>query len=297
MGQSGVTKSRLSGRENLWKLQKWSVSCSAEKRVSVTESSPPPSPHASQPIWTDPSGGIDVDIRRQIFCNRSLTMDSIKAVGFDMDYTLAQYKAETFETLAYEETKKKLVTLLGYPTAVLDFDFDCYYMMRGLVIDKRRGNVLKVDRHKYVKIAYHGLQKLSEDERQSIYSRSELRDSFDEPDYTMIDTLFSISEAYLFMSLVELRESQPELLTNKSFVDMYNDVRYAVDYCHRDGTLKRKVAEDPGTYIHEDAHLVPLFEMLRKSGKSIFLATNSLWDYTNIAMNFLISDKKVRCVE
>ena len=30
-------------------------------------------------------------------------------------------------------------------------------MMRGLTIDKKRGNILKIDRHKYVKLAYHGL--------------------------------------------------------------------------------------------------------------------------------------------
>ena len=32
--------------------------------------------------------------------------------------------------------------------ALHDLSFDYRYMMRGLVIDKRRGNMLKVDRHK-----------------------------------------------------------------------------------------------------------------------------------------------------
>ena len=276
-----------------WSMQKLSICCSIERRISVTETSPPPVSHSAQPIWTDPSGNADLDIRRRIFCNRSLTMDSIKAVGFDMDYTLAQYKADTFELLAFEETKRKLVTLLGYPSMVLDFEFDCTYIMRGLVIDKRRGNVLKVDRHKYAKIAYHGFAKLSAEERHGIYGRTERRDAFDEPDYTMIDTLFSISEAYLFASLVDLKERRPDLLQDKSFMDIYTDVRYSVDYCHRDGTLKKRVAENPGKYIHEDSLLVPLFEMLRQSGKRIFLATNSLWDYTNIAMNYLLHNKKV----
>lgn len=42
-------------------------------------------------------------------------MAGIKAVGFDMDYTLAQYKPESFEVLAYEKTVKKLVSVFGYP--------------------------------------------------------------------------------------------------------------------------------------------------------------------------------------
>jgi hypothetical protein len=32
---------------------------------------------------------------------------------------------------------------------------------------------------------------------------------------------------------------------------MYRDVRAAVDLCHRDGSLKRNVAADPGKYIHD----------------------------------------------
>jgi hypothetical protein len=35
----------------------------------------------------------------EIFCNRALNMKRIRAVGFDMDYTLAQYIPETFEIL------------------------------------------------------------------------------------------------------------------------------------------------------------------------------------------------------
>ena len=42
----------------------------------------------------------------------------------------------------------KLVTCFGYPPSLRDLAFDWRYMTRGLVIDKRRGNMLKVDRHK-----------------------------------------------------------------------------------------------------------------------------------------------------
>ena len=80
-------------------------------------------------------------------------MKSITAVGFDMDYTLAQYKPETFEALAYVQACGKLVHELGYPPCVLDFTYDCHYMTRGLVVDKARGNVLKMDRHK---VRQHG---------------------------------------------------------------------------------------------------------------------------------------------
>lgn len=40
-------------------------------------------------------------------------------------------------------------------------------------------------------------------------------------------------------------------------------------------------------YIFEDEQIVPMLEMIRKSGRSTFLVTNSLWDYTHVVMNYL----------
>ena len=42
-------------------------------------------------------------------------MAGIQAVGFDMDYTLAEYIPETFDMLAYDGALEKLVTRMGYP--------------------------------------------------------------------------------------------------------------------------------------------------------------------------------------
>lgn len=219
-------------------------------------------------------------------------MSSIRAVGFDMDYTLAQYKPETFEHLAYSQTVEKLVTKFGYPAEMADLDFDWQYMMRGLTIDKERGNVIKIDRHKYVKIAYHGLSPLDKEERKRTYSSGTVRDSFDGDDYTTIDTLFSLAEAYLFMQVVDMKDTHTHVvLTKKSYKDIYRDIRGAVDLCHRDGSLKAAVAANPEKYIHQDSRLKDLLLMYRLAGRKVFLATNSLWDYTNVVMNFLLGGR------
>lgn len=219
-------------------------------------------------------------------------MRSITAVGFDLDYTLASYKPATFETLAHDATVDKLVKHFGYPRSLYDLTFDWRYMARGLVIDKKRGNILKIDRHKYVKIAHHGFRALSRSERMETYNNSGQRHEFDEPDYAMIDTLFSLAEAHLFMQLVEIQDAEPHTLpSGKSYADLYRDVRGAVDLCHRDGSIKREVALHPEKYIYADPGLVPVLEMLRQSGKKLFLATNSLWDYSSVVMNWLIGGK------
>jgi hypothetical protein len=61
---------------------------------------------------------------------------------------------------------------------------------------------LKVDRHKYVKVGYHGFRKLTNEERSTMYhSAAATKDGFDSPDFAMIDTLFSLAESYLYMQV------------------------------------------------------------------------------------------------
>jgi 5'-nucleotidase len=41
----------------------------------------------------------------------------------------------------------------------------------------------------------------------------------------------------------------------------------------------------------QDEQLKPLLDMYRRAGRKVFLATNSLWDYTNVVMNFIVDAK------
>ncbi|GFH14907.1 predicted protein, partial [Haematococcus lacustris] len=43
----------------------------------------------------------------------------------------------------------KLVRHFGYPEVLRSFTFSWDWMMKGLILDKAHGNVLKVDRHKW----------------------------------------------------------------------------------------------------------------------------------------------------
>lgn len=61
--------------------------------------------------------------------------------------------------------------------------------------------------------------------------------------------------------------------------------------CHRDGSLKRAVSADPARFVHRDPSLGPMLKMLRASGRKLFLATNSLWDYTHVIMNFVLEGR------
>ncbi|PNW77918.1 hypothetical protein CHLRE_10g456900v5 [Chlamydomonas reinhardtii] len=290
-----------------------SGSVAPQRHIYATKGygSHPPPRRGSVPLWTDDAIPPlpRLPLQRRIFCNRALNMKQIKAVGYDMDYTLAQYKPDTFEGLAHKETVTKLIEVFRYPEELRQLDFQWDYMTKGLIIDKERGNMLKVDRHNYVKVAYHGFEELSAEKRKAIYNSHQSTHSggggvFEEAGgYAMVDTLFSLAEAYLYMQLVDMKDGSAaaagsngvkpgfEALQRKSYKDLYRDLRTAVDMCHRDGSLKRAVAANPEKFIHRDENLVHVLETQRAAGRTLFLATNSLFDYTNVVMNFLLLGK------
>ncbi len=226
---------------------------------------------------------IEIPVEEKIYCNRSLNMSHILAVGFDMDYTLAVYKP-SLEALAYQQTLQKLVNL-GYPSEILQWQFDWNYMVRGLVIDKLRGNIIKMDRHRYVKVAYHGFERLPRDHRRGVYA-SDTKNSYEEPEFAVIDTLFGLADGYLFSQLVELKDKLGSALPN-SYPQIYKDVRMAIDLCHRDGSIKTIVSKNPRDFVVFDPNLRMSLESIKASGKKLFLATNSLWAFTNTIMSFL----------
>lgn len=230
-----------------------------------------------------------------VFCNRGLKLDDIKAIGFDMDYTLAQYNEVTFAELSFDGAKQKLVERLGYPAQVLDFKFDPYYWTRGLIIDTHRGNFLKIDRHKYVRVAYHGFNEISSTTRKQLYSGLFNKVlSFSEKHFINLDTLFQFVDAHLYAHLIDMKDNNEfEVLDGKTYEELFRDVRACVDLCHRDGVIKDEVARDPAKYILPDPGMIPMLKRFRDQGLKVFLLTNSMWEYTSTAMNFLYHEKLV----
>lgn len=211
-----------------------------------------------------------------------------------MDYTIAQYKQPAFDKLAFDGAKAKLVKM-GYPDELLDVDYDHTFWVRGLIIDTQRGNFLKIDRHKYVRVAYHGFTPMSSRTRKDIYSRFFNQvPSFGEKQYVDMDTLFQFVDASLFATLIEMKDnSEEEFLDFKTYEELYQDVRECVDLCHRDGVIKDEVARNPEKYIVLDNDMIPMLTQFREDGAKVFLLTNSAWEYTSVAMNYLFHQADV----
>ncbi len=221
--------------------------------------------------------------QQKIYVNRSLNLASIKSVGFDMDHTLVLYNRENFESLAFHETVKKFIAN-GYPEELGRLKFDPNFVIRGLLVDRERGNLLKVDAHKYVKIASHGHRRLEKEERYELYNAK----SFKADDFLTVDTFFALSETQLFTEIVDYMRRHPGIV-QKSFRAVYQDLREWIDLSHQDGSIKKSVLAEPEKYIDRDKHLVETLVKLIDGGKKLFVITNSDWTYTNSVMSYLLN--------
>lgn len=64
----------------------------------------------------------------------------------------------------FNKPRKELASDLGYPCKLLDWSFNWKSTFRGLVLDKKKGNIFKMDHHKNVKVAYKGFKGLSKED-------------------------------------------------------------------------------------------------------------------------------------
>jgi 5'-nucleotidase len=223
----------------------------------------------------------------RIFVNRNLRMDTVAAIGFDMDYTLARYKREQLERLAHRLTVEKLVKR-GYPEEILKLGYDPSFVIRGLMVDKQLGNILKIDRHSHVGRVYHGRRPLGKDERRQVYRRERI--AFVPPRFALVDTLFSLPEMCLYADLIDFFSARGDPASVDSW-KIFDDTRESIDEAHRDDTLKSVVKANLDGYIERDPLLARTLHKLRSSGKKLFLLTNSAFDYTDHLMKYLLDDE------
>jgi 5'-nucleotidase len=220
--------------------------------------------------------------QRRIFCNRNLRMSDIAWVGFDMDYTLAIYNQPEMDELSIRATIEKLIAR-GYPEFVRTIPYSTAFPVRGLLIDKRYGHVLKMNRYKFVTKGYHGFRELAKEELRQLYHSKKIRPAT--PRYHWIDTLYALSEAALYAALVEAFEQRG---LDVDYAKAFTDIRESIDEAHRDGTILEKVTSNFARFVVKDHDLAPTLHKLRSSGKKLFVLTNSRWSYTDKMMTYLL---------
>lgn len=225
---------------------------------------------------------------RRVYVNATVRLDKVAAIGFDMDYTLAPYLHRELERVTFDMAVEALVAK-GYPRTVGALTYRSDRGIRGLVVDKIHGNVLKVDRFGYVGRARHGIADLDTAARRALYANRDI--DLSSARYQSVDTLYALPEVDLFSQLVALRDASKDQLGGRSYRKIFSDVRSAVDRCHRDGSLKAAVSQDPARFIEVDPELPAALATLRQGGRKLFVVTNSDGTYTDTVLRFLLDGR------
>ncbi len=225
------------------------------------------------------------DPTRRIYANRNLDMSRVEVIGFDMDYTLAQYHQTAMDELSIRVTIDKLIAKRGYPEEIREARLDQSFIIRGLVIDKETGNIFKMDAHRHVGRCYHGYREMGEAERIQTYGTRPIR--LNSGRYHWVDTLFALPEATLMAGIIEHFEGSERELP-WTYRQLFDDVRQSIDEAHADNSLKAEIIADVPKFIVADPDLAPTLHKLRSAGKRLFLATNSELHYTDAVMKYLL---------
>lgn len=224
---------------------------------------------------------------QQVFAIRDIPMKRMGWIGFDMDYTLAIYRREELDRLVHGLAIERLVSVYGYPEEIRAIPFQPGFAIRGLCVDKTTGHLLKLNAHRQVKKAWHGLRPLEQSEI-DLFWREVLR--LDSQRFMRLDTLFDLPEAYIICALIDWFESRSLPCDYRKICD---ETRAAVDLAHQDNSIKQAVLADKERYLLPDPQIGATLRLLRNRGRrKLFLVTNSNFAYTNALMSWLFADEK-----
>lgn len=222
---------------------------------------------------------------KDVFINRLLNLRKIKYLGFDMDHTLIRYNTKAFESLVYQLVIERLIQIKHYPKRLRELKFNFTASIRGLVIDCKKGNVIKLSRHGAIRKSYHGTQEIPFIEQGNLYNNQYI--DLNDKSFLVIDTAFSIAFCALYAQLIDLKDKIHDELP--AYHTIADDLLTCHDMVHGDGSLKSYVSKRLPEFIIKDEKVVEGLLRFKKHKKKLFILTNSEYEYTKVLLDYAIT--------
>lgn len=220
----------------------------------------------------------------RIYCNHNLRFDQVAMVGFDLESSIPIFKRTEIDRLGFELAISKLVQL-GYDSSIKEIKVPSDLVTRGLWVDKKHGNILKIDRARCVQKALHGRRILDDKELRNLYRTKRIRPSTKR--YCSADGQFSPWTLLLFIGMIDHLGIEGSSLT---YLKLFEDIERCVSELQQEGCIEKKIAGEPDRFLIHDADLVMMLEKIRTSGLKTFLLTNSNLEIADAIMAYTLYD-------
>ncbi|XP_063150317.1 5'-nucleotidase domain-containing protein 2-like isoform X2 [Candoia aspera] len=228
-----------------------------------------------------------------IYANNEISLSTIGVYGFDYDYTLALY-SPALHSRIYNTARDILVEQYKYPKGILKYEYRPNFAIRGLHYDIAKGLLMKIDAFHYIQLGtvYRGLKPVPDDEVLEMY------------DGTHHIPLHQASGFYgkgpaikQFMDIFSLPEMTLLAVANDFFISndidydpihLYKDVTDAIRDVHIKGFMYKWIMQDLEQYILHGDETYAVLHRLAKSGKKLFLITNSPFSFVDKGMRYMV---------
>jgi HAD superfamily 5'-nucleotidase-like hydrolase len=229
-----------------------------------------------------------------VFCNNEIDLSEIQVYGFDYDYTLAYYNQSLYQ-LIFNLARDSLVHTHKYPSEIHDLEYLPHFPIRGLHLDIKKGWLMKVDSYHNIQLGtvHYGMNAVDNEVVLKYYggrrlNEQELGHSQTSSNFHQYVDLFCLPEISLLSAVF-----QYFLDKNLNFTPEYvfQDVKEAVDSIHRNQLLHKHIAQSIESYLiptsESSLYVKEFLTRLKRSGKNIFLITNSPYWFVNFGMQSL----------
>ncbi|MCJ8275721.1 MAG: HAD-IG family 5'-nucleotidase, partial [Bdellovibrionales bacterium] len=136
-----------------------------------------------------------------------------------------------------------------------------------------------------IRASRHGTKAISFKQQQKDYHGTYV--DLSSPDFSAIDTAFSLSVAILFGQLVDLKDQSPSKYPE--FPQLLDDIVEVMDMSHRDDSLKSVVRKNMDKFIIQEPSVAEGLEKYKLHGKKLFILTNSDFHYTKALLDHALN--------
>lgn len=230
----------------------------------------------------------------------SFSIRDYDAFGFDLDHTIAKYNLVNLFNTAYDCVTDFLVNERGYDSSIRG-DLHQYkdFIFKGLFLDVKKGNILKLGHDGSIQRATHGTHKMTAKKIREVYGedlKSEFSDTVKQTlrnsimDYRFFENYFDCPGLVATARIVDLIDKEESLSMEKreelytkawtDTIDSLHNMYSPQNFSEAKGGFFPIVKKDPSKYVLPCSEGIRQWlKSLRQDNKLVFLLTSSHIDY------------------